>query len=159
MPVDIDGAPVSFNQGLGNEDVEKRIEHYFTPYHAAVDAMMDQALAERPVHLVSIHSFTPVYLGHKRPMEVGVLFAEHDELAWHVESVLGDIGIESALNEPYSGQGEGALIYSAQSHGRKAGVPYIELEIRQDLISTPAGVASITKKLAQALVHFVPGAD
>ena len=97
----------------------------------------------------AIHSFTPVYLGQSRPMEVGVLFDAYHEAAWRLEGALAEAGFATALNAPYSGMD--GLIYSARRHGRAHGLVYLELEVRQDLIDTPARAAAVAERLAPAL--------
>jgi predicted N-formylglutamate amidohydrolase len=64
----------------------RRLSLLYDPYHAAVDAMLKGAVraappAAPPVLVVSVHSFTPLYEGSPRAVEVGVLFNETDTLA------------------------------------------------------------------------------
>jgi predicted N-formylglutamate amidohydrolase len=96
-----------------------------------------------------MHSFTPVWAGHARTVEVGVLY-DHDEapgavLAKH----LADAGFVVRLNEPYSGRG--GFMFCAQSHTTKHGRKALELEVRQDLAASPPWRARFVRALAQAL--------
>ena len=102
--------------------------------------------------LLSIHSFTDVYEGTRRSMEIGVLFDDYVTPAVELARRLRSQGLDTALNEPYSGLR--GLIYSANRHGRCFGLPYLELEIRNDLIDTPAGVERVTAALMTALEGF-----
>jgi predicted N-formylglutamate amidohydrolase len=122
-----DGVP-SFNRRV---DVAERVARFHAPFHAAVD---DALRANPPAFLVSVHSFTPVFRGHARGMEAGVLFDRHDALAERWVRALNDVGVRTEANAPYSGK-EG-LIYSPSRHGTAQGVAYLELELRQDLIRT-----------------------
>jgi predicted N-formylglutamate amidohydrolase len=88
-------------------------------------------------------------------MEVGVLFNEYDEDAWHLEEALGGEGFESALNAPYSGKPPESLIYAAQRHGQALGVKYLELEIRQDLIDSEVKAQAVGKRIARALQVYL----
>ena len=108
------------------------------------------------MRLCSVHSFTPLYLGRTRPMEVGVLFDVHHEHAWRLEGALAEQGFESALNAPYSGLD--GLIYSAQRHGRTHDLPYLELEVRQDLIDSAEKAQAIAPRLSAALREYAPRA-
>jgi len=154
---EIDGHALSFNADIEASEHMRRTRELFEPYHAAVDEVMARRIAlGPPVHLVTVHSFTPVYLGSPRPMEIGVLFDDYDRDAWEVEQALAAQGFESALNEPYSGQGPGALIYSARRHGRAHGIKYLELEIRQDLIDTARSAREVASRIAGALDAFRP---
>jgi predicted N-formylglutamate amidohydrolase len=153
----IDGLPVTFNQALSAAQVRERIEQVFAPYHAAVDETLRAALAHGPVHLLAVHSFTPLYAGVLRPMEVGVLFDDFDADAGRLAGALGAQGFAVALNEPYSGKPPQGLIYAARRHGRSHGVKYLELEIRQDLIDSAVRARAVAQRIAAALDCFRPG--
>ena len=108
-----------------------------------------------PVHLVSMHSYTADYLGEKRPMEIGVLFDEHEGYAEAIADALAAEGFSVALNAPYSGR-TGAFVYSIMRHGRQHGVPFIELEVRQDLLADPASIDGVAQRIGRALTVFAP---
>jgi predicted N-formylglutamate amidohydrolase len=42
-------------------------------------------------------------------------------------------------------------------HGERRGLPYVEIEVRQDLIADLAGRTSWSDRLARALEHSVAG--
>jgi predicted N-formylglutamate amidohydrolase len=152
---EIDGQVLSFNRQVDAAERERRRARYFAPYHQAIDRTLRVRLAVgAPVRLCSIHSFTPLYLGRARPMEVGVLFDAHDEHAWRLEGALAAQGFETVLNAPYSGRD--GLIYAAQRHGRAWDLVYLELEVRQDLIDTPARAHATGRRIAAALEVFAP---
>lgn len=139
-----DGAP-SFNR---KPDVAGRVARFHEPFHRTVDGVLTRA---RPRFLCSVHSFTPVFRGGKRPMEVGVLFDRHDDLADRLLRTLHDAGLHAVANAPYSGKD--GLIYSAQRHGTRHDVPYLELEVRQDLIHSDKKARRVARKLWTALVR------
>jgi predicted N-formylglutamate amidohydrolase len=138
-----DGAP-TFNRVV---DLESRVARFHRPFHERVDRALHTA---KPRFVVSIHSFTPVFRGHSRPMEAGVLFDQHDD---HADRVLGALrdagGLRAEANEPYSGKA--GLIYSANRHGVRHGVPYLEIEIRQDLISSSSNARRVARRIWKAL--------
>jgi predicted N-formylglutamate amidohydrolase len=146
---------LSFNRGVGDAERQRRRERYFDPYHAAVDRTLSaRGDLGTPFRLCAVHSFTPVYLGEARPMEVGVLFDAFDEEAWRLEGALAAEGFACALNAPYSGKD--GLIYSARRHGRAHGLVYLELEVRQDLIDSRAKAEAVAARVARALAVFAP---
>lgn len=154
----VDGELLALNRSVDEHERERRRRRYFDPFHDAVDRVIRQRVARPgPAQLCAIHSFTPQFLGRKRPMEVGVLFDIHDEPAWLLESALAKQGFESALNAPYSGQD--GLIYAANRHGAAHGLVYLELEVRQDLIDTPAKAADAGARIARALESYAPTAS
>ncbi|MDJ0868828.1 MAG: N-formylglutamate amidohydrolase [Myxococcota bacterium] len=149
--------PLSFNLGVDAAERARRRRRYFDPYHDAIDRTIDARTAlHTPVRLCSIHSFVPIYLGNPRPMEIGVLFDAYDEHAWRLEGALAEQGFETVLNAPYSGFD--GLIYAAQRHGRAHDLVYLELEVRQDLIDTPAKAGAVGKRIAEALAVYAPTA-
>ena len=151
----VDGVALSWNRAVDAAERRRRQSHYFDPYHDAIDqALLRRRAVGTPFRLCSIHSFTPVYLGQSRPMEVGVLFDAWDEHAWRLEGALAAQGFAAVLNAPYSGYD--GLIYAASRHGRAHGLVYLELEVRQDLIDAPAKAEAVAERIARALEVFRP---
>jgi predicted N-formylglutamate amidohydrolase len=151
----IDGHHLSFNRGIDEAERRRRRERYFDAYHDAIDRTLRERIAAGPaVRLCTVHSFTPMHRGCARPMEIGVLFDHHEHHARRLAGALGDQGFEVALNEPYSGR-EG-LTYAAQRHGLEHDIVHLELEVRQDLIETPALARRAAARVAQALVGYAP---
>jgi len=146
----VEGQVLSFNQRLTIEEVDRRLHKYHAPYHAAVDL----AVAERSKHegnaiLVAMHSFTPQLGEEKRWMDVGVLFDPFEPIARRLKAELDKEGLQVALNEPYSAKD--GLMYAATRHGSAHGSVYLELEINQKLIDTPAGARKMGRTLHRAL--------
>lgn len=151
---EVEGHPLGFNTSLDETDRQERLVRIHTPYHAAVEAQLRARQARPgPVLLLSIHSFTPTYLGARRDVEMGVLFDDHKGLARRLSEDLAALGWDTRLNEPWSGR-EG-LIYAASRHGRAQGCPYLELELRQDLIATRADAEAVAERLVQPLLRVV----
>lgn len=143
----IDGRPLGLNLGLDDAGLKHRRKTLYDPYHDTIDAALSAHGAPRLI--VSIHSFTPSLRGEARWMEVGVLYNDHDALAETWAEAIAATGAIVAKNEPYSGKA--GLIYSAKRHGDRHGLPYLELELRQDLINTPEGARRWAERLAPTL--------
>jgi predicted N-formylglutamate amidohydrolase len=149
------GHPLSWNRAVDGAERARRRARYFDPYPDAIDRALAARVATGPeVRLCSIHSFTPVYEGRARAMEVGVLFDDHAAHARRVLDALGREGFTAAENEPYSGLA--GLIYAARRHGRAHGVVYLELEVRNDLIATPERARATAQRIARALAVYAP---
>ena len=147
-----DGVVVPANARVSAAERRRRLRDYYEPYHRAVDRMIRRArraAGERPVRLLSLHSFTPVLAGSERRFEIGVLFDEHEELARELGSALKRIGYRVRYNEPYSGRA--GLIYSARRHGNAHAIDYVELEINNRLIRTPVGQRRLGRDVAAAI--------
>ena len=101
-----------------------------------------------------MHSFTPVFKGESRAVQVGVLFNRDVRLAMALLTLLraeGDIVVGE--NAPYAITDSSD--YTVPVHGERRGLPHVEIEIRQDLIADEAGQAAWAARLARLL----PAAD
>ncbi len=110
--------------------------------------------ARRRTVLVAMHSFTPVFKGESRAVQVGVLFNRDARLASALLDRLraeGDIVVGE--NAPYAVSDTSD--YGVPVHGEKRGLPHVEIEIRQDLIADAAGQAAWAARFARLL----PAAD
>lgn len=131
IPLASDGVPIPGNPG----DVAARMAIY-RAYH---DALASRIATERPVLLLSVHSFTPrLSNGEPRPWEVGVLYNNDDRAARIAIPLLEAAGVVTGDQQPYSGK---LLNATMNRHGEGTGTPYLGLEVRQDLIDSRAGVA------------------
>jgi predicted N-formylglutamate amidohydrolase len=148
---------LSWNRHVDAAERARRDARYAAAYHGAIDRLLARRLAAgRATRLCSIHSFTASLDGAARPMEIGVLFDAHEEVAARLEGRLREAGFRTAANEPYSGYA--GLIHAARLHGRRHGIVYVELEVRQDLIATPADAAGVARRLAPAIRDFLADA-
>jgi len=140
------------NTNLLRDEVNARTREIFQPYHAVIRAELDRRkAADWPSVFVSIHSFTPVLLGHPRPWHIGVLSNHDERVALPLLNLLraeGDLVVGD--NEPYAAQE--ASDYSLVEHGEKRGILTVELELRQDLIADEAGQDTWAGRLARLLV-------
>lgn len=145
-----DGAIVPGNRTLTAEERALRIERFYRPYHTAVDALIDEALANDIVPvLVSMHSFTPVWRGNARPWHAAILWDKDPRIALPLLAALrADPALVVGDNEPYHGALRGDCMWQ---HGTSRGLPHVLVEIRQDLISSPEGQAAWAERLALAL--------
>jgi predicted N-formylglutamate amidohydrolase len=139
------------NHGLSSRDREERQREIFLPYHDRIAALLDrrQAAGRRTV-LIAMHSFTPVFKGEPRSVEVGVLYNRDDRLARIMLDLLrreGDLVVGD--NAPYAITDTSD--YTVPVHGERRGLPHVEIEIRQDLIAEPAGQAAWADRLARLL--------
>ena len=130
-----DGTPVPGNHALSEAQTAARVNEIFRPYHAAIAATLDK----RPAVLVAIHSFTPVFGGHVRPWQAGVLYNRDPRLSHALAPLLEAAGYIVGDNEPYRLSDESDYTIPVHAEGR--GLAYLELEIRQDLIGDAAGQA------------------
>lgn len=123
------------NAGLSDAARRARYDACHVPFHAAVAGVLD-ARAARPAAFVTVHSFTPVYNGVPREVDIGFLHDARDHFARAALAVEDGRGqYRAALNEPY-GIADG-VTHSLSLHGEARGLPTLMIEVRNDLIATP----------------------
>lgn len=143
-----DGTVIPANRHAGPEERERRMERLYRPYHDALGGL----LAARPDPAVlAIHSFTPQLRGRPpRPWHVAVLHSHVDERL--AGPVLRGLGAQPDLfvgdNEPYTGHLPGDSI---DRHALRPGRLNVLLELRQDLIDSPASQEAWADRLAPLL--------
>lgn len=147
IPAVSHGVPVPGNAGLDAAARERRAAAWHRPYHAAVAA----AIAARGAPaLVAVHSFTPVVDGGARPWQAAVL---HDDDTRLAEGLLRALRRRSDLrvgdNEPYTGYSD--LTFTLPHHARGGALRSAAIEVRQDLLESPAGVERWARILDSAL--------
>ncbi|WP_298913790.1 N-formylglutamate amidohydrolase [uncultured Roseobacter sp.] len=144
------------NIGLSAERKQRRARQIYDPFHATVSELLDETHAQV---MITVHSFTRVYLGKARDVEVGVLHDADSRLADAMLEIAGDhTSLLVARNQPY-GPGDGVM-HTLKRHGIGRGIPHVMLEVRNDLIATPKDQQTIAAMLAgwlkQALASVAP---
>ncbi|MBB6253915.1 N-formylglutamate amidohydrolase [Nitrospirillum iridis] len=159
MPAVSDGTPILANQGLTEPCRQARLEALFHPFHDSVQASLAAKRAAGLVPaVISIHSFTPIMDGFRRPWHLGVLWDQDGRLALPLLDLLrAEPGVVVGDNAPYSARdGEG---YTLDTHSTRPGLPGVLIEVRQDLISNPAGADQWAGLLARALGRLLGRPD
>ena len=128
------GVDIPGNQDLSSADRELRKACVFQPYHDQIQSEIDRReRAGLQTILVSMHSFTPVFMGTARPWHVGVLYNREKRVALPLLQLLrSDVSLVVGDNQPYAVSDTSD--YSIVVYGERRGVPHVEIEIRQDLI-------------------------
>lgn len=143
-----DGTVIPANRDAGRDEVARRLALFWRPYHAAVARLA----ARRPDTVIcAIHSFTPRLNGRApRPWHVGILFDPRDDRL--AQPLLARLRAEPDLcvgeNEPYAGHLPGDAI---DRHALARGRPNVLVELRHDLIATPAAQRAWADRLAPHL--------
>ncbi|MGB5076198.1 MAG: N-formylglutamate amidohydrolase [Sphingorhabdus sp.] len=155
---DEDGVVPACSDGLiipGNDITgpgrESRIRKYYDPYHDKLAKILTDS---RPSLILSLHSFTPRLETRKqeaRPWEIGVLYNEQDTPSRIAIGYLAGRNVQVGDQLPYSGK---VLNATMNRHAEANQIPYIGIEMRQDLVSHKAGQERFTQILTD-MCHFV----
>lgn len=157
MTSESDRTPIPGNLGLAADARAARTEALFLPYHRAIAARLD-ALAEREARplFLSIHSCTPQLDGRSRPWQIGMSYQPPDPLAERTLNVLRlDPQLTVGDNQPY-GLDLG-IDYTTPEHAMRRGLPYLQVEFRQDLVSTPVDARRWADRLVDVLTSLTDG--
>jgi len=149
-----DGTEVPGNRNLSEADRLARMREILQPYHARIEAALDARLAAgRPTLFVSVHSFTPRLRSRPadRPWELGLCWGEDRRFSDAVLEALEEQERDLRLgrNEPYAVDME--KDYSIPLHAEARKLPYVEFEMRQDLLEGPETAPRWAGRLEKAL--------
>lgn len=141
------------NRGLDDDARRARRREFCEPFHDAVSRLLDRRLkAGQETAIVTVHTFTPVYFGRRREVELGVLYDADTRLAdVLMPAVQAQGGIDVRRNAPY-GAADG-VTYTLVRHGLARGLANVMLEIRNDLVADEAAQAAMAARLAAALTE------
>jgi predicted N-formylglutamate amidohydrolase len=137
------------NENLSAGDRETRRRAIFDPYHTAIAGILDARAGRRTI-LAAMHSFTPVFKGAARTVEIGVLYHHATPLSRLMLELLraeGDLAVGD--NQPYAITDTSD--YTITVHGEGRGIPHVEIEIRQDLIADAGGQQAWAERMARLL--------
>jgi predicted N-formylglutamate amidohydrolase len=148
IPEISDGHVIPANQSLSSEQRRERIDRFWVPYHRLIESKLEEL---RPLMLFTVHSFTPQLASRpheERPWEVGILHNRDERAARLAIDLLRGSGIVTGDNQPYSGR---ELNATMDRHAEGRGLPYLGIEVRQDLIATPDGVKRWADRLCPVI--------
>lgn len=135
MPLTSDGHAIPGNR---DADTDARMRRFYRPYHAEIASALNGMSAP---FILSVHSFTPRLMSdpqQQRPWEIGILYNRDDRAARIAIPLLEEAGLIVGDQQPYSGQ---LLNATMNRHAEAKGIPYLGVEMRQDLVGDAAGQA------------------
>ena len=138
------------NKKLTAEQRLARAREIYRPFHDGISLLLDRRAAlGMKCMIISLHSFTPVYKGKRRNVELGIL---HDrDASLPLKLIKGFPNVDARLNEPY-GPKDGVL-HTLNMHGFARGLPHAMIEIRNDLIGTERGQDEWAQRLSVPLIQ------
>ena len=140
------------NRNLSPADKLARIREIYRPFHAAIADLLDARSAEGIRSLVvTIHSFTPVYKGEPRSVELGIL---HDRDRRLAEKLITSFpGVDARFNEPYGP--EDGVLHTLNVHAVPRRLEHAMIEIRNDLVADERGQQHWAQRLCASLTQAV----
>ncbi|MGB0749877.1 MAG: N-formylglutamate amidohydrolase [Magnetospiraceae bacterium] len=145
-----DGFFVPGNRDLSDSEKQDRIARFHVPFHATIAHRMT---AHQPDLLLTIHSFTPVFKGYSRAVEIGIVHDDDPRFANALHPLLQPGPFDVRVNEPYGPEDDAT--YTLHRHGVGQGCPNAMIEIRNDLLGNEAAIAHMAGYLSPHIQQAV----
>ena len=130
MPLTSENQIIPGNVDLSEASKKQRVAHYYRPFETALSERV--ALMGKPL-IITVHSFTPVFLGEQRQVEIGVL---HDIDRRFADAFLQQTSLDARFNiqrnQPYAATD--GVTHTLKHHAVARGLANVMFEIRNDLI-------------------------
>lgn len=152
MPARSEVYDIPGNAAITAADRAARTQGIYLPFHADLHGVIAARLASgiRPA-IITIHSFTPVFNGAQRAVEFGVIHDADPELAQAIVAHASGSDLNVALNQPYSAAD--GVTHTLRLQATPYGLRNAMLEVRNDLIASPAAVEAMADRLAPILTR------
>lgn len=140
-PSSVDFIEVPGNRKLTEARRRHRRDEVYGPFRDGTRRIIDRRMrAGRKTAIVTIHSFTPVFKGRVRHLDVGIV---HDTDSRLADLMLANCqpakGLDIQRNEPY-GPDRG-VTHTLKVHGVARGLLNVMIEIRNDHLAGSRGLA------------------
>ena len=152
MPTKSELIHVPGNAHLDAEQKAARVASVYDPFCAAVAQVLDGR--DTGTIIVTVHSFTPIYFGKPRSVEIGLL---HDD-----DSRLVDVMLEQThalahrtiqRNQPYGP--EDGVTHTLTKHALPRRLANVMLEVRNDLLGDDDAIAVIAQEILTLLTSAI----
>lgn len=157
IPAETEVCPVPGNRRIDAAARQRRVKEIYRPFHLAIEQVLsDKLSAGLDRVLVTVHSFTPVFNGQTRSVEIGLLHATDDRLSKALEFQLScGSTYDIRLNQPYGP--EDGVLHSIEKHLKSGGFPYVMIEVRNDLLADKERFSDILSLLSSSIPKAVSG--
>lgn len=152
IPVLSERTEIAGNRDIPEHERQRRIASYHVPFHAALEQVLEaRKAAGRRSMLATVHSFTPVYKDVARPWPIGLIHGADLKLTERLRDALvaEAPGLNVGWNQPYSARN--GVTYTLEQHGDERGLDCTMIEIRNDEILEPDGIALWAGRLDRSL--------
>lgn len=154
-----------FTHRLASTEKSVLLAGYYHPYRSEVRRVIENSLTEsrRVVH-ISVHSFTPVFEGVERPIDIGLLYdpQRRGELSfcrtWRNALLESERDLRVRRNAPYRGTSDGLVTELRRSYAADAYIG-VELEVNQRYpLAEPMVWPPLQRVLIETFLDALPSA-
>lgn len=152
MPARSEVYSITANATLSPGERRQRIEALYLPFHAAIESEIEdaQTCGAEPI-IVTIHSFTRIYNGERRDVDLGILADRDTRLADRLMQAADPLKAEFRVHrdQPY-GPADG-VTHTLKLHAVTRGFPNVMFEVANDLVRDSAGQQAWARRLKDLL--------
>ncbi len=148
MPARSEVFEIPGNVGLTDMERRVRTDAIYHPFRNAIARHLDREISKGGAPaVITIHSFTPVFHGQRRSVELGLLYDADTTLAdAMLEASAHGVDLDIRRNEPY-GPRDG-VTHTLRVDAIARGLMNVMIEIRNDLIEEATAQADMAMTLA-----------
>ncbi|WHA42084.1 N-formylglutamate amidohydrolase [Agrobacterium larrymoorei] len=150
MPVTSEIYDIPGNRNLSEAERFARTAALYIPFHEGIASLIEKRkITGVGTVIVTIHSFTPIYHGHSRAVEIGILHDSDSRLADEMLAAARGSLFKIERNEPYGP--EDGVTHTLRLHALADGLLNVMIEVRNDLIQDGEGQRKAAAVLADLL--------
>lgn len=147
------------NKNLSKAEIDDRVQFVYEPFHEMINKTIydPQRLALSNQHaspvIITIHSFTPIYFGEVRTVELGILHDDHDDRLAKpmMQSALKRTNLKTEFNSPYSPSDN--VMHTIHRHALEQEFVNVMIEVKNDLLSNSSEINSIAISLSEIITE------
>jgi len=152
MPDRSEAFAVPGNRDLTEAQRASRVRDVYKPFRDLLARTLD---ARGPCTVITVHSFTPVYDGVARAVELGLLHDADPALAQAMlRAAPSHLDLQTELNQPYSAAD--GVTHTLREHATPRSLPNVMIEVRNDLLGDTPAIEKIADGLAGMIRACVP---
>lgn len=143
------------NQELSPEQRSLRVDTVYYPFSHALNDLLEKRQTQNiDTCLVTVHSFTPIFQGKVRKVELGVL---HDNDSRFADLLLSIATKHTTLiverNQPYGPSDD--VTHTLQKHALPRNLANVMLEVKNELLLEAASIEAIGDSLSLMLTEAI----
>jgi predicted N-formylglutamate amidohydrolase len=147
MPAKSAGQIIPGNINLSKGERAERTKRFYNRFRDALSSVIEARIAHgRAPVVITVHSFTPLYMGARREVEVGILHDGDTRLADTMLGAAAGSAFNVQRNSPYGP--EDGVTHTLITQALSRGLANVMIEVRNDLVADEEGQKTIAGWLA-----------
>ncbi len=141
------------NKNLSKNEINDRINFVYEPFHELINQTIyhPNRVSLSKQHsspaIITLHSFTPVYFGEERSVELGILHDKDDCLAkLMMQEAISRTQLKTEFNSPYDVSDN--VMHTINKHAREQDFMNVMIEVKNDLLSNSSDINKIATDLS-----------